>query len=118
MIDAFTKYPVIEPLPDQKARTTLAAPVDRLSAATQNSSFYVTYGRQPNSPFTNKVKVPMRIYQDEDDYITQLTENLKTAWNFNTTTISNAQARQKKHYDVRNHARASDFKIGNKTVIR
>uniref|UniRef100_A0A1I7W778 Integrase catalytic domain-containing protein n=1 Tax=Heterorhabditis bacteriophora TaxID=37862 RepID=A0A1I7W778_HETBA len=74
------------------------------SSITQNSPFYLTYGRQPNSPFTTAIQAPVRQYRDEDDYIAQLTEDLQTAWRLNNKIIED----QKKRYDLRNHARASN----------
>ena len=58
------------------------------------------YGRDPRLPTEEALTQPRTRHQvDLDDYKTELTDGLTTAWNLAQEQIRKSQQRQKKYYD-------------------
>ena len=67
---------------------------------TRESPFFLLYGRDPRLPTEEALTQPRTRYQvDLDDYKTELTDGLTTAWNLAQNQIRKSQQRQKKYYD-------------------
>ena len=70
--------------------------------STQESPFFLVYGRDPQLPTPDSLTQPRTCYQvDLDDYKTELVTGLSEAWELARTYIKKAQARQKRTYDRR-----------------
>ena len=68
--------------------------------SSSESPFFLLYGRDPRLPTEEALTQPRTRYQvDLDDYKTELTDGLTTAWNVAQDQIRKSQQRQKKYYD-------------------
>ena len=68
--------------------------------STNESQFYMIYGRDARLPSETTLSTPPTLQMLEvDDYKTELVTGLTECWNIAHTSINKAQARQKKYYD-------------------
>ena len=71
-------------------------------ASTQESPFFLLYGRDARQPVEEALSTPTSPYLvDLDDYKHELVLGLSTAWDNASQSIESAQAHQKKVYDRR-----------------
>ena len=68
--------------------------------STQESPFYLLYGRDPNLPSQEVLSTPVeRGYTDLNSYREELVLGLGEAWDLARSNVKKAQKRQKKNYD-------------------
>ena len=68
--------------------------------STNESEFYMIYGRDARLPTETALSTPPTLQMLEvDDYKTELVSGLTQCWNIARTSVNTAQARQKKYYD-------------------
>ena len=87
-----------------------------LQESTQESPFFLVYGRDPRLP-NEKILDPRktRTLTDLKEYGTDLAARMSQAWDLARTSINKAQKRQKVGYDRK--AREPDFAVGERVFL-
>ncbi len=84
--------------------------------ATGESLFYLLYGRDAKLPLDSTLAQPPSRYQvDLQDYRTEVTTGLHTAWRMARTKIAEAQEHYKKQYDKK--AKQPAYRVGDRVFI-
>ena len=84
--------------------------------STQESPFYLLYGRDSRLPTETGLSMPSPTYElDVEDYRTELTSNLSHAWSLAKQRIEKSQDAQKVQYDK--HARKAEVRIGDRVMV-
>ena len=85
---------------DEKIPYVLFAYWTSVQESTQESTFYLLYGRDPNVPSQEVLSTPVeRGYTDLNSYREELVVGLGEAWDLARSNVKKAQKRQKKNYD-------------------
>ena len=101
---------------DQQLPYVLFAYRVAVQASTQESPFYLLYGRDPQVPTETALSQPRTVYQlDFADYRAELVANLSDAWALARKNIEDAQAKQKKQYDRK--SKDSGLVIGDRVMV-
>ena len=85
-------------------------------SSTQESPFYLTYGRDarlPTETVLESLPNPYRV--DSESYSEELTKGLASAWRTVKSTIEQAQKQQKIQHDKR--AGTCSFRVGNRVMV-
>lgn len=85
-----------------------------INETTEESPFYLLYGRDPVLPANLKYPIPTT-YADERNYKDIITERLQDAWNITRIKIERAQKHQKDNYDK--SAITTDYHVGDKVLV-
>ena len=87
-----------------------------IQESTQESPFFLLYGRDPSLP-TEKTLTVSTSHQQLylDDYKTELTTGLAAAWQLAQANVRKAQQKQKKHHDRR--AKGPEFRQGDRVFV-
>ena len=84
--------------------------------STQESPFFLVYGRDPRTPTETALSQPRTPYQvDISDYKTELVANLSDAWALAHQHIAHAQRHQKNQYDKR--SRELMWQVGDRAMV-
>ena len=84
--------------------------------STQESPFYLLYGRDARLPTEAALAKPRTCYQmDIDDFKTNLVCNLSDAWTLAHQNISKAQKKQKQQYDRK--AKMRKYRVGDRVFV-
>ena len=84
--------------------------------STQESPFFLLYGRDARLPTETALSQPLTPYMvDLDDYRTSLVTGLTESWKLAKQNIASAQKRQKKFYD--RSSKAPKYQIGDRVMV-
>ena len=84
--------------------------------STQDSAFYLLYGRDPKLPTDAAMCTPVNgMYVEIDDYKSELTVGLMEAWKLAHEHILKAQRHQKKFHDC--HSRMTSCRVGDRVFV-
>ena len=84
--------------------------------STQDSPFFLLYGRDPRTPTETALSQPTTPYQvDLSDYKMELVANLSDAWAIAHSHIGSAQKKQKQQYDKR--CKEMHWKVGDRVMV-
>ena len=87
-----------------------------IQESTQESPFFLLYGRDPRTPTETALSQPRTPYQvDISDYKTELVANLSDAWALAHQHIAHAQRHQKNQYDK--HSRELMWQVGDRAMV-
>ena len=101
---------------DQHLQQLLFAYRVKPQESTQESPFFLLYGRDARIPTETTLSTPISSYQvDMDDYRTKPVTGLTEAWKIAKSNIGKAQRRQKIHYDKK--AREVKYQIGDRVMV-
>ncbi len=85
-------------------------------ASTGESPFYLLFGRDPRIPTETALSRPRTAYQvDLEDYRTELTHGLSTAWHLARQNVKKAQERQKVQYDK--STKVPQYHVGGRVMV-
>ena len=101
---------------DEHLQMLLFAYRSSVQASTQESPFFLLYGRDPRLPTETALSGAVSPYVvDISDYQTELVRRMSTAWSVAKEQIENARQRQKKQYD--RHAKDPKILIGDRVMV-
>ena len=101
---------------DDRLPFTLFAYRASLQESTQESPFYLLYGRDPQLPTTEMLSLPKeRCLIDVGDYIEEITTHMSTAWERAQGQVKKAQKKQKQQHDK--HAHPATFSNGDRVFV-
>ena len=101
---------------DEHLQMLLFAYRSSMQASTQESPFFLLYGRDPRLPTETALSGAVSPYLvDISDYQTELVRRMSTAWSVAKEQIENAQQRRKKQYD--RHAKDPKLQIGDRVMV-
>ena len=84
--------------------------------STQDSPFFLLYGRDPRTPTETALSQPTTPYQvDLSDYKMELVANLSDAWAIAHSHIDSSQKKQKQQYDKR--CKEMHWKVGDRVMV-
>ena len=84
--------------------------------STNESPFYMIYGRDPRLPTEAALSTPPTLQMLEvDDYKAELVAGLTESWHIARTSITKAQAQQKKYYD--RHAKEPKVQTSDRVMV-
>ena len=84
--------------------------------STQDSPFYMLYGRDPRTPTETALSQPRTPYQvDLSDYKMEMVANLSDAWALAHAHIGRAQEKQKLQYDKK--SKKMEWKVGDRAMV-
>ena len=87
-----------------------------MQESTQESPFYLLYGRDARIPTETGLSMPTPVYElDAEDYRTELVLKLSNAWSIAKEKIERAQDHQKLQYDK--HTRRSEIQVGDRVMV-
>ena len=88
-----------------------------LQASTNESPFFLLYGRDPKLPSETLLSVPtQREVVKLDDYKSMMIREMGAAWDLAQKAVTKAQNRQKHHHDKK--AKNTNFKIGERVFVQ
>ena len=101
---------------DEKLPYVLYAYQSSIQESTQESPFFLLYGRDPRPP-TESALSPTedRSLTDIDTYKSEVNERLASAWELVREQVEKAQHKQKKQHD--RHSRDPGFKVGERVFV-
>ena len=86
--------------------------------STQESPFYLLYGRDPRLPTASDLALPRPAYTvDLDDYKTELTTSLANARECARQQIQQSQKKQKLYYDRKSKDPESTYRVGDRVMV-
>ena len=101
---------------DQRLPYVLFAYRASLQQSTQESPFFLLYGRDPRLPTRQALSPdPLRQVVALDDYKAQMLTGLSEAWELAQKEVVKAQQRQKRQYD--RHSRGVHFQKGDRVFV-
>ena len=101
---------------DEHLQMLLFAYRSSVQVSTQESPFFLLYGRDPRLPTETTLSGAVSPYLvDISDYQTELVRRMSTAWSVAKEQIENAQQRQKKQYD--RYAKDPKIQIGDRVMV-
>ena len=87
-----------------------------IQESTQESPFFLLYGRDPQLPTDAMLSPPVdRHNVDVDDFKSEMTLHMSEAWELARASVKKAQHRQKKQYNRR--AKSANFKTGDRVFV-
>ena len=87
-----------------------------MQESTQESPFYLLYGRDSRIPTETGLSMPTPMYElDTEDYRTELVLKLSNAWSVAKEKIERAQDTQKSQYDK--HTRRTEVQVGDRVMV-
>ena len=101
---------------DRRIPYVLYAYRTSMQESTQESPFYLLYGRDARLPTEAALATPRTCYQmDIDDFKTDLVCNLSDAWSLAQQNICKAQKKQKQQYDRK--CKPSKYRVGDRVFV-
>ncbi|KIH66015.1 integrase core domain protein [Ancylostoma duodenale] len=88
------------------------------SASTKYSPHFLVHGSEPTNIFQLALRLPTKKFADEDDYVSHLTNVLKTIYSNTCANLIATQEQQKRHYDLRKRVKKANYQIGQQVWIR
>ena len=86
---------------DERLPYVLFAYRASLQESTQESPFYLLYGRDPQLPTDEMLRLPKECYQlDLGDYTEEITSRMSAAWDEAQTQVRKAQKKQKQQLSL------------------
>ena len=86
-----------------------------IQASSNESPFYLLYGRDPFLPSDAALFCTPSVYDERNHYASDLSKRLTFAWDLAKTHIVKAQEQQKSYYDRK--AKPSNFNIGDRVML-
>ena len=87
-----------------------------MQESTQESPFYLLYGRDSRIPTETRLSMPTPTYElDTEDYWTELVLKLSNAWSIAKEKVERAQDTQKSQYDK--HTRRTEVQVGDRVMV-